>query len=101
MTMRRSSRDQKGTAVKVSEFKVHLGRYLKEVKAGHEITVLDRATPVAKLVPISKDLEEDIQAVPPVLSWIEMHNKWLTLATTESATVLKKSTLEYLSEDRE
>ena len=36
---------------KVSELKAQLSRYLDRVKAGEEVVITDRGTPVAKLVP--------------------------------------------------
>ena len=35
----------------VSELKAHLSRYLREVRRGGEVEVLDRGAPVARLVP--------------------------------------------------
>ena len=35
----------------VSELKSHLSRYLREVRRGGEVEVLDRGAPVARLVP--------------------------------------------------
>ena len=37
---------------KVSELKASLSKYLARVKAGEEVVVTERGTPVAKLVPI-------------------------------------------------
>ncbi|MDE0700689.1 MAG: type II toxin-antitoxin system prevent-host-death family antitoxin [Acidimicrobiaceae bacterium] len=39
------------TSVSVSELKANLSRYLREVRRGGEIQVLDRGSPVARLVP--------------------------------------------------
>jgi prevent-host-death family protein len=36
--------------VSVSELKAHLSRYLREVRRGGEVQVLDRGVPVARLV---------------------------------------------------
>ncbi|MHB8416833.1 MAG: type II toxin-antitoxin system Phd/YefM family antitoxin, partial [Myxococcales bacterium] len=38
--------------VGIAELKAHLGAYLRKVRAGHTVTLLDRQTPVAQLVPI-------------------------------------------------
>lgn len=38
-------------AVKIADLKNNLSRHLAKVRKGAEITVLDRATPVARLVP--------------------------------------------------
>ena len=35
----------------ISELKANLSRYLREVRRGGEVQVLDRGTPVARLVP--------------------------------------------------
>jgi len=37
---------------KISEIKNHLSRYLALVRRGEEVRILDRQTPIAKLVPI-------------------------------------------------
>lgn len=37
----------------IAELRNHLTRYLKEVRAGEEIVVRDRQTPIAKIVPLS------------------------------------------------
>ena len=39
--------------VKVAELKNNLSRYLAYVRTGREVLVLDRDTPVARLVPVS------------------------------------------------
>lgn len=39
------------TTVSVSELKANLSRYLREVRRGGEVQVLDRGTPVARMVP--------------------------------------------------
>ena len=38
----------------VSELKANLSRYLREVRRGGEVQVLNRGTPVARLVPAAK-----------------------------------------------
>ncbi len=38
--------------VRVAELKARLSAYLRRVRAGESITVLDRDTPIARLVPI-------------------------------------------------
>lgn len=40
---------------KIADLKNNLSRYLGRVRKGAEITVLDRTTPVARLVPYSPD----------------------------------------------
>ena len=41
--------------VKVSELKAKLSGYLAEVRRGAAVTVCDRKTPIAKLVPFDED----------------------------------------------
>ena len=35
----------------MADFKAHLSRYIRDVRQGHPITLLDRQTPVAQVVP--------------------------------------------------
>ena len=44
--------------VKIAELKARLSEHLRDVRRGHSLTVLDRETPIAKLVPYSTDTEE-------------------------------------------
>jgi len=37
--------------VKVAELKAHLSAYLRAARRGHPVTVCDRDTPIARLVP--------------------------------------------------
>jgi prevent-host-death family protein len=41
-------------AVKISEFKAKLSKYLRLVKSGEEINILDRGEPVAKVTSMAK-----------------------------------------------
>ena len=50
-------------AVKIADLKSHLSRHLRDVRAGGTLTILDRDTPVARLVPI--DSGEDVSITPP------------------------------------
>jgi prevent-host-death family protein len=38
----------------IRELRDHLSRYLDRVRAGEELTITDRGTAIAKIVPISK-----------------------------------------------
>ena len=51
----------------VSELKASLSEYLGKVKAGEEVIVTDRGKPIAKLVP----LERDVTDMPPHLLALE------------------------------
>ena len=50
-------------AVKIADLKSHLSRHLRDVRGGRPLTVLDRNTPVARLVPI--DSGDDVVITPP------------------------------------
>jgi antitoxin (DNA-binding transcriptional repressor) of toxin-antitoxin stability system len=50
-------------AVKIADLKSHLSRHLREVRGGRTLTVLDRNTPVARLVPI--DSGDDVLITLP------------------------------------
>lgn len=57
MTMTRSN-------VKISELKAKLSKYLRMVKKGGEVIVMDRETPVAKILPYVVD-KSDFTIIPP------------------------------------
>jgi prevent-host-death family protein len=41
--------------VKIAEFKARLSHYLRTVRAGHALTVMDRQTPIARLTPVGME----------------------------------------------
>ena len=41
--------------VGIAELKAHLSQQLREVRRGHTLTVLDRDTPIARIVPYDAD----------------------------------------------
>ena len=49
------------TSVSISDLKANLSRYLREVRRGGEVQVLDRGAPVARLVPPETDDDEGIR----------------------------------------
>jgi prevent-host-death family protein len=42
-------------SVKIAELKAHLSEYIKDVRRGRELTVMERTTPVARIVPCGTD----------------------------------------------
>lgn len=56
----------KVVSANVSKLKLHLGKYLKMVRRGRDIIVLDRTTPVAKLVPYTDDAADVIAVTAPL-----------------------------------
>lgn len=41
----------------VADLKARLSRYLRRVKTGHEVLVTERGVPIAKIVPLSRDVQ--------------------------------------------
>jgi prevent-host-death family protein len=41
--------------VKVAELKARLSEYLRRVRRGHSLTILDRDTPIARIVPYAPE----------------------------------------------
>ncbi len=42
-------------AVRIAELKARLSEYLRMVRRGQEVTVLDRETPIARIVPYASE----------------------------------------------
>jgi len=53
-------RNPSGSTVKTAEFKARLSHYLREVRAGRVLTVMDRSTPVAFVSPADRRREETL-----------------------------------------
>ena len=49
------------TTASISELKANLSRYLREVRRGNEVEVLDRGAPVARLVPPAAGDDEGVR----------------------------------------
>jgi prevent-host-death family protein len=45
-------------AVGIAELKARLSEYLRSVRRGHSVTILDRSTPIARIVPLREAREE-------------------------------------------
>jgi len=50
--------DRPRKPLRVAELKAHLSAYLRAVRAGRPLTIYDRDTPVARLVPVEPGPEE-------------------------------------------
>jgi len=83
----------------VSTLKTHLGRYLKRVKEGAEVIVLDRQLPVAKLIAFQVG-EEPLLETAASVSWKEVLRQMSENDKRRKATKLKKDSLSYLEDDR-
>ena len=51
--------------VRISDLKARLGEYLRSVRRGHSVVVLDRDTPIARIVPYERP-KERLQIRKPV-----------------------------------
>lgn len=43
--------------VKIAELKSHLSEHLRQVKRGHTLIILDRNTPIARVIPYADDAQ--------------------------------------------
>jgi len=50
--------------VKVAELKARLSAYLRAARRGHTVTVCDRDTPIARLVPYQPEVEPLVVRLP-------------------------------------
>lgn len=48
-------------SVNIAELKQHLSSYLKEVRAGKEIIIRDRNTPIARLMPLDQRNDQEAE----------------------------------------
>ena len=79
--------------VSISELKSHLSEHLRRAEAGDVIEVLDRARPIAKVVPMSSD-GAALELIPPARSFASVRSVRLPPAT------LAMSSIEALRQER-
>jgi prevent-host-death family protein len=60
------------TKVGIADLKAHLSQHLRRVRAGRTITVLDRATPVAQIVPYDAETPLEIRRATRKLSELRL-----------------------------
>ncbi len=53
------------TRVPIAELKSHLSAHLRRVRRGGSVLVLDRQTPVARIVPVDDSAEDVLPTLPP------------------------------------
>ncbi len=59
------------TSVKIADLKAHLSQHLRKVRRGRSLTVLDRETPIARIVPIAPQTPLEVRRAtrrPPDLA---------------------------------
>ncbi|WP_447603827.1 type II toxin-antitoxin system Phd/YefM family antitoxin [Nitrospira sp. Nam80] len=52
--------------VRIAELKTHLSEYLRKVRSGHSLTVLDRDTPIARILPYEENGASPLKVRIPV-----------------------------------
>jgi prevent-host-death family protein len=57
--------------VKIAELKSRLSEYLRHVRRGHPLTVMDRETPIARIVPYESEpgrmvVRQPVPGAPPL-----------------------------------
>ena len=88
------------TTVSISELKANLSRYLREVRRGGEVQVLDRGAPVARLVPATAGDDEGIRKRLIGTGLLRPGNAVAAAILDEPTLVLPVSISEALIEDR-
>ena len=58
MTMKRAQ----SSGVRIADLKARLSAYLRRVRAGESLTVLDRDTPIARIVPLPSESRLSVRA---------------------------------------
>ena len=75
--------------LRVAELKARLSHYLRAVRAGHSLTVFDRDTPVARLVPVQPG-PGDLPSVKPTRRLRDVHLPPPVGRTVGSAAALRE-----------
>jgi prevent-host-death family protein len=88
------------STVSISELKANLSRYLREVRRGGEVQVLDRGAPVARLVPAAASDDEGIRKRLIGTGLLRPGNAAAATILDEPTLVLPVSVSEALIEDR-
>lgn len=84
----------------ISDLKANLSRYLREVRRGGEVRVLDRGTPVARLVPPAGTDGDDLRDPLVRKGVVRPGSGDCAAILTKPAVATSTSVLEALREDR-
>lgn len=55
--------------VRIADLKARLSEHLRQVRRGHTVTVLDRETPIARIVPYTDEALEVRRAIRSHTTW--------------------------------
>src|SRR5262249_14411535 len=83
------------TTVRIAELKSRLSEHLRKVRAGRSLTVLDRETPIARIVPW-QDGDPSLKVRPPVPGAPRLHR-----VTLPPPLKLDRDIVELLVEERQ
>ena len=88
-----------GTPVKIAELKARLSAYLRSVRAGDEIIVQDRDTPIARLVPYQEPMRlvirHSTKSIRDVDRTLKARTKDIDLPPGTADEVLKETRKDY------
>ena len=90
---------QMETTVTIAELRAHLSAYLRSVRAGGEIIIKDRDTPVARLVPYQQrkrlEIRRPTKSVREVDEMLKARTKDVDLPPGSADEVLKETRKDY------
>ena len=84
----------------VSELKANLSRFLREVRRGGEVEVLDRGTPVARLVPPAAQNDVGVRARLIAMGLVRPGSGRAAAILDKQPLPLPESLLEALADER-
>lgn len=61
-------------SVRIAELKARLSEYLRIVRRGHPVLILDRNTPIARIVPYRQESREKLRVRMPVGRYPSIHD---------------------------
>ena len=87
-------------SVGVRELKIHLSKYLREVKLGNTIVITDHGKPVGRITPATTTVAERIEAMRQagIITW---SGEKLSLTPPTVSVVGTRTVADLLIEDRE
>jgi prevent-host-death family protein len=94
MVMKRSRINKKETIVNIATLKAKLAKYLRFVKSGEEVVVLDHKMPVAKIIPF--ETNAPLESIKPQGPFSDIAKMIISPMKTK----LKVDSLTLLLEDR-
>ncbi|MBI2605818.1 MAG: type II toxin-antitoxin system prevent-host-death family antitoxin [Deltaproteobacteria bacterium] len=82
-------------SVKIAQFKAELGKYLRFVRRGEEVVVMDRSTPIARVLPLETKGEGGLEIEEPLEA-----SKSVFEISLDPVRGVKTNSLKFLMEER-